>query len=47
MADAPVVYILHGDDEYAIAQFLASIEEKMGDPASAQMNITRIDGRSF
>jgi DNA polymerase III subunit delta len=40
MADKPVVYLLHGDDEYAIAQFIANMEAKMGDPSTAGMNIT-------
>jgi len=47
MAEKPVVYILHGDDEFAIAQFLSDMERKMGDPAIAALNITRLDGNSF
>ncbi|MBU1661001.1 MAG: DNA polymerase III subunit delta [Chloroflexi bacterium] len=47
MAEKPVVYILHGDDEYALAQFIANMEKKLGDPVSAEMNITRLDGRIF
>ncbi len=48
MADsAPVVYLLHGEDEFAIAQFIAEIEAKLGDDAMAQMNTTRLDGRSY
>jgi len=46
MADAPIVYIFHGDDEFAIADFIAGIETKMGDPATASMNITRLEGQS-
>jgi len=44
---APVVYLLHGDDEFAIAQFVSGLEDKLGDPVTAAMNITRLDGRSF
>jgi DNA polymerase-3 subunit delta len=44
---APVVYLLHGDDEFAMAQFVASLEARVGNPASAAMNITRLDGRSM
>ena len=40
MADKPVVYLLHGDDEYAIAKFIANMEAKMGDPSTAGMNTT-------
>ena len=40
MAEKPVVYLLHGDDEFAIAQFITNMEAKMGDPSTASMNIT-------
>lgn len=43
----PVVYVLHGDDEFAIAQAIAKMEQEMGDPAIAAMNISRLDGRSL
>jgi DNA polymerase-3 subunit delta len=42
----PPVYLLHGDDEFAIAQFVAGLEARVGDPATASMNITRLDGRT-
>lgn len=42
----PVVYILHGDDEYAIRQALAKVEHSLGDPGTAQMNIDRFDKRT-
>ena len=42
----PLVYILHGDDEFAISQRLAELETRLGDPATAGMNTTRLDGRS-
>ena len=44
---APVVYLLHGEDEFAIAQFVSEMEARLGDPATAAMNITRLDGRSY
>jgi len=40
----PIVYILHGDDEYAIQQQIKRVEQSLGDPASSQMNIDRFDG---
>jgi DNA polymerase-3 subunit delta len=43
----PVVYIFHGDDEFAIGAALAGIEAQMGDPSSAQMNTTYLDGRAL
>ncbi|MBN1145842.1 MAG: DNA polymerase III subunit delta [Anaerolineales bacterium] len=44
---APVVYLLHGEDEFAIAEFISEMEARLGDPATAAMNITRLDGRSY
>jgi DNA polymerase-3 subunit delta len=41
---APVVYLLHGEDDFGMAGFLSAMEEKLGDPASAQLNITRLEG---
>jgi DNA polymerase III subunit delta len=43
---APVVYILHGEDDFAIAGFLTEMEKKMGDASTAEMNTTRLDGGS-
>lgn len=45
-AAGPNVYILHGEDEYSIAQFLSTQEAKLGDRGSG-MNVTRLDGRTF
>jgi DNA polymerase-3 subunit delta len=41
----PVVYIFHGDDEFAIGEALKGIEGQMGDPSTAEMNTTVLDGR--
>jgi DNA polymerase-3 subunit delta len=43
----PVVYFLHGEDEYAIAQTLADLEKRLGDEATAEMNTTRLDGATY
>jgi DNA polymerase-3 subunit delta len=43
----PVVYIFHGDDEFAIGEALKAIEAQMGDPSTAEMNTTHLDGRSL
>lgn len=43
----PVVYILHGEDEFAIAQAVAAFEGKMGEETMAALNATRLDGRSL
>jgi DNA polymerase-3 subunit delta len=45
--ETPVVYILHGDDEFAIAQFLSEAESRLGDVTVVAMNTTRLDGRSY
>ncbi|MGE5221920.1 MAG: DNA polymerase III subunit delta [Omnitrophica WOR_2 bacterium] len=42
----PVVYILHGEDELAITQYIAELQAKLGDRALADMNTIRLDGRS-
>lgn len=43
----PCVYILHGEDEYSIARFVSEQEGKLGDSTIADMNLSRLDGRSF
>ncbi len=43
----PLVFLLQGDDEYAISQHLKGLEAKYSDPTSAAMNETRLDGRTF
>src|SRR5574341_738137 len=40
-------YLLHGPDEFAIAEFVDALKEKMGDPAMASLNTTAFDGRSL
>ena len=48
MADSPpVVYILHGEDEYEIARFVSGLKDKLGDLAMAEMNTATFDGRSL
>lgn len=46
-ADAPLIYLLHGDDEYAISQWLSNFEGNLGEPALIEANTSRLDGRSF
>lgn len=47
MSALPVVYILQGDDDYAIAQEISRLETGLGDPGLVAMNITRLDESSF
>jgi DNA polymerase-3 subunit delta len=42
----PTIYLLYGDDQHGIQQFLAAIVGKMGDPATAEMNTSHLDGRT-
>ncbi|MEA3350484.1 MAG: DNA polymerase III subunit delta [Chloroflexota bacterium] len=43
MAQKPTIYLLHGDDEYAIAQQISAMEAKLGDPTSADLNTTHFE----
>jgi DNA polymerase-3 subunit delta len=43
-ADSPVVSILHGDDEFAMARTVASLCKAMGDPLTADMNTVKLEG---
>jgi len=42
----PVVYLLHGEDEFSIAQLVSELESKLGDAAAASINLARLDGRT-
>ena len=43
----PVVYLLHGEDEYASAQFIANLVARLGDPGMVAANVIRFDGRTY
>ena len=45
--NAPVVYLLYGDDDFAQSQFITARQEKMGDPTNAEMNITYLAGNDL
>jgi len=45
--DPPVVYIFHGDDEYAIAGALKELESRLGNPANVALNMTRFEAANF
>jgi DNA polymerase-3 subunit delta len=40
-------YVFYGDDEYTIRQTIDSMKARLGDPATAELNTTTIDGRSL
>jgi hypothetical protein len=41
----PTFYLLHGLDEFGMAEFVDGLKDKMGDPALASLNTTALDGR--
>jgi DNA polymerase III subunit delta len=45
-ASAPSVYLLNGEDEFAIAESLAGLEARLGEDSTVSLNLTRLDGRS-
>lgn len=47
MSPSPNIILLHGDDELAIAQKLAAYQAELGDPSMAELNTTRLDGRTM
>ena len=47
MGAPPVVYLFHGNDEPAIRETVRSLQARLGDPASAEMNLTRFEGPSI
>ncbi len=38
----PIIYLLHGDDHFGLMGFIEILIGKMGEPATAQMNINRL-----
>jgi DNA polymerase-3 subunit delta len=43
----PTVYLLFGEDEFGIAGFLAELSARLGDPTTAALNTTRLEGSAF
>ena len=43
----PVVYLLHGDDDFQIASFIDAMVERLGDLTTAEMNTTRLPANSY
>lgn len=42
----PVVYLLYGDDNHAMEAFVREMIARLGDPGMAELNTTRLDGKS-
>ncbi len=45
--EGPEIYLLDGDDEFAINESITKISSRLGDANIAEMNTTHMDGRSF
>jgi DNA polymerase III subunit delta len=43
----PIIYCLHGEDEFAIKQFVSSMQEKIGDKTVQDMNISEFAGKNI
>jgi DNA polymerase-3 subunit delta len=43
----PVVYILHGEDDQASDAFFRQLTGKLGDPTTAEMNLTRLEAKGL
>ncbi len=43
-APAPTYYVFHGDDEFSRKAEVEAMKARMGDPAEAELNTTRLDG---
>jgi DNA polymerase-3 subunit delta len=39
----PTVYLFYGDDDFVMEEAVAQIKDKLGDPATADLNTTRFD----
>ena len=44
--EKPVVFILRGDDDFEINKFVHTLIARLGDPAMADLNTSRLEGRS-
>jgi len=46
MSDSPGILVFHGNDEFALSAALEKLEEALGDPSNAALNLARFDGRA-
>lgn len=45
--DAPIIYIFHGDDEYAIWREVKELKQRLGESMIAELNTITLDGSSI
>jgi DNA polymerase-3 subunit delta len=43
----PVIYVFHGDDEFAITEAIGNLKAKLGDPSIGELNLSLLDGQSL
>jgi len=43
----PVVYLLHGEDDYEIFNFIKSVKSRLGDETAQEMNVTWVENGKF
>lgn len=43
----PTVYLIYGDDEFAITRIIHQLREKLGDPTTADMNVQRFSAMNL
>lgn len=41
-----MIFLLHGPDDFALAEFIGELKTKLGDPATADLNTNVFDGRT-
>ena len=46
MAESPVIYVLNGEDEFALSEFVNQEQAKLGEGGMMEMNTSQLDGRS-
>jgi len=46
-AEKPVLYLLYGDDNFAMEEFVQTLRGMLGDPTTASMNTQHFDGRNL
>lgn len=47
MSPTPTIYLFHGEDESAIADALRGLQSRLGDPSTAELNTTRLEGAAL
>jgi DNA polymerase III delta subunit len=46
-SSVPTVYLLHGEDDFEISNFIKTVKSKLGDETAQDMNVTWVDSKKF